>query len=458
MLSYQRRKNILPEFASLTNKYNLRIIDARKEINSAVDTDTKKQFEVNLENLLLQKRTYEDLKCDNLRDKVIDYITNNNQSIRLKRISRDSREITVFNRATETLTVFDKLCANSLRKAFQLTTHSRDRCIRALRDALSVAAPGSSSIRSMYRYDIEEFYKSIPHQHLLERIENHQGVPQYIKKHIENILSSYRALYGISRGIPEGIASSAALAEIYFQRFDQQVLKDNHVVLYLRYVDDIVIIVDRTADEGFSLKIRQLITDLDLRVNDKKSKEIHHPINSETTIEYLGYKFSFEISGSLSLIDISDNKFSRYMNALNKIGAIASAKNCWSDRSNIDLILEAFEYLFFTHKSIAEFDGFRIVSGLGYSSKFIKFSSGHKNKSNFSKLISQGESTLKQIYGKSTQGGTKKTCSCCNKSLYRMDDLKKLKETLSWDSVLFHQARPNQPESIKKEISDLLWK
>lgn len=130
------------------------------------------------------------------------------------------------------------------------------------------------------------------------------------------------------KGIPLGLSFSNSLSELYLEDFDSIVQLQWNPLLYVRYVDDLLIIVNDAVDED---EVKNFIK--------AQLKEYHLEVNNEKTIvrksnshhfkfDYLGYEFSKyqirfinsegkEKTKNKLAIDISEKKFKAKL--LNKL-------------------------------------------------------------------------------------------------------------------------------------------
>lgn len=148
-----------------------------------------------------------------------------------------------------------------------------------------------------FKTDITAFFDSIPHNVLenklrgeiddiclslvMKAIRTPTCEPGY-KKHKENTC-----------GIPQGISIASALSEKFMETFDNTI-KENvkkHQGIYLRYVDDILIL--SPAEIGWKELIEKAIADeeLGLQLTREKTKS---GVLSETDFDYVGYSFTNE--------------------------------------------------------------------------------------------------------------------------------------------------------------------
>jgi retron-type reverse transcriptase len=145
------------------------------------------------------------------------------------------------------------------------------------------------------KIDIKGFYNSINQQILLSKISNRSDLSFFlflIEKAITNptvpkkYIKTERNLYSQYLGIPQGLAVSNILANIYLSDFDEQIA--DQCKYYYRYVDDILLICDENNYETIYTNIKNSLQRIGLKLNSEKTGIID--INSEFT--FLGYKIS----------------------------------------------------------------------------------------------------------------------------------------------------------------------
>lgn len=115
---------------------------------------------------------------------------------------------------------------------------------------------------------------------LFNSVENPTVPSNYQKKDIED--------YRTKKGVPQGLPISNILAQIYLNDFDKSFINlIDDDTLYLRYVDDILIISKIDCDENFE-KIKLLLKDIGLKINPDKT----YIGKLEDSVEFLGYQIS----------------------------------------------------------------------------------------------------------------------------------------------------------------------
>ncbi len=168
----------------------------------------------------------------------------------------------------------------------------------------------------LYKVDIKAFYDNINHTKLLEILaERIKFKPDMvlIKHAIETqtVTSDYRRSNLKEkrnlRGVPQGLAVSNILANIYFHHCDE-IFKTNSI-LYLRYVDDILFVVKNSDQESIKSLVNDKLRELDLSSN--KEKTVCIPIHSD--IDYLGYHLKLP---TVSIKNVTVERYLRSLSAL----------------------------------------------------------------------------------------------------------------------------------------------
>lgn len=130
------------------------------------------------------------------------------------------------------------------------------------------------------KVDIEKFYDTINREILYLALEQ-RGLNRIflnlIKKAIENptvppnTKKIDRLHFKKNNGIPQGLSISNILAQIYLRSVDEEISKRRF--LYLRYVDDILILNDGLISNFRKENIKKSLTKLKLTLNEEKTSD-----------------------------------------------------------------------------------------------------------------------------------------------------------------------------------------
>lgn len=144
------------------------------------------------------------------------------------------------------------------------------------------------------KLDIKTFYPSIDQKLLMKTLRRKvrkKEICSLIEKSIRTNTdqpNSVSLLPGETKGVPEGLSISNALANIYMGAIDKKHLKERKRYFYWRYVDDILIITSKNDVEPVKETIVRDIESLHLKVNISKTKDGA----IADGFEYLGYAIS----------------------------------------------------------------------------------------------------------------------------------------------------------------------
>lgn len=146
------------------------------------------------------------------------------------------------------------------------------------------------------KLDVKSFYASISQEHLMKLLKRKirkKEILNLINKAVKTIAIPYPIKEKLENqerlnGIPEGLPISNSLANIYMMDIDEKYTAMNHISYY-RYVDDILILVNKKDSEDIKNSISKDIAALMLEFNNK-SKEG----KTVEGFEYLGYKINLQ--------------------------------------------------------------------------------------------------------------------------------------------------------------------
>lgn len=185
------------------------------------------------------------------------------------------------------------------------------------------------------KLDISKYYDSIDHTILLEKvkkiIEDDQiiGLIELFLKNPtlpDSDSKDKKKEYNI-KGVPQGIAISNILGNIYLYDFDK-VLSCDKSMGYVRYVDDIVIFCDLQNIEAINSRVSEIIFAHKLELNEQKGE-----FGKIETFNFLGYKFLAD--GSVS---IADKNIQRIRLSLEKIFSDYLSSNDKRIKGNINML------------------------------------------------------------------------------------------------------------------------
>ncbi len=199
-----------------------------------------------------------------------------------------------------------KQLQRNIHRIYGVKQANRHDLVCQLRDML-----GSKFPFELVRTDISSFYESIDRKRLVEKLDRDQLLSPASKKYIKQVLNSYCVISGTTTGIPRGVGISAYLAELYLTPVDKKIRAIPGLVLYCRFVDDIVAVFARPPIGknlgSFKDMIIAIFGDNGLTHNAVKTSEFKLADTDPKKFEYLGYRFllkpgQFEISPSAAKV------------------------------------------------------------------------------------------------------------------------------------------------------------
>lgn len=173
----------------------------------------------------------------------------------------------------------------------------------------------NTQAKIVIRTDIRNFYESIEHSKIRQLLRDKHHVSRTAYKYVDQLLENYSTSVGAPSGIPRGMAISAKIAEMYMSEIDRDLNKQG-VIMYLRYVDDIVIVANALAGLPSLTQHRDSLMSVvqshGLELNRTKTRAIETPIgkNFKEEVEFLGYDYILREDGIT--MDISKKRFERY--------------------------------------------------------------------------------------------------------------------------------------------------
>lgn len=251
------------------------------------------------------KSSHIDIALEEISQRVID------SSFRIsltRKIGPNGKDVFCIDHAPDAYFVVKQLQIN-INRIYKVKQENRHDLVSQLRDTVQSKFPFE-----IVRTDISSFYESIDRKRLLQKLDDDQLLSATSKRFIRQALNSYGALSGSSVGIPRGLGISAYLAELYLRPLDQAIREIPGVVLYCRYVDDIVVVFARPPSGKTLGSYETLVTNalkaFELSANLQKTKYFSLNDGTQQKLEYLGYRFVFE-KGSCQ-ISPSSKKVKKY--------------------------------------------------------------------------------------------------------------------------------------------------
>ncbi|MDP2138565.1 MAG: reverse transcriptase domain-containing protein [Candidatus Didemnitutus sp.] len=189
-------------------------------------------------------------------------------------------------------TVRDKLVLRALNECLSQAYHGChpppiNRTIARIKEGLR-----GGKYTGYLRLDIQDFYPTIRHEPLLERLEALSLPPEImilVERAIQQRTYKVKA-QSDNLGIPQGLPISNAVANIYLEKIDEHWAADT-TLLYSRFVDDILILGTLDKLPPIHAQITTMFEKLGLTAHPLESgKSALKPISEP--VAYLGYRLA----------------------------------------------------------------------------------------------------------------------------------------------------------------------
>ncbi len=209
----------------------------------------------------------------------------------------------------------DKLVLNALQKfiAAEFKDKISDDDVSAKIHKVKQAIE-SKKYDSFIKLDIKSFYPNIDHKILLEKvrtqIDDEEALYLLEKSLTQITISKGRRTDKKNnietKGVPQGLSISNILSSIYLNDLDAKYLEKTNLS-YFRYVDDILILCDRTDIEAIKSSICKDAEELILEVHEFKenSDKSTSGIIHQDKFQFLGFEF---YENTLSVRELSVDK------------------------------------------------------------------------------------------------------------------------------------------------------
>ena len=251
-------------------------------------------------------------------------------------VSKDGGKKRFVKKFSDNYSVESVLCQcikQILDRTFRIKYPNRNKSIRALFDALKAVKQMADF--TIVKYDFKDYFNSVSAPYVYEK---------YLKAKLTNRFEAdlISHFVGETKYTYAGFCTSNVIAEIIAKQFDTAVrlaFADKGVLLFERYIDDSVIIfnehIEKSECEHILKKtLSRIFHDNSITVSPKcktrfnKLKSIHISHrglstvpNTQTTFDYLGYEFSFEMNNDRIEIKygITQEKQDKYKGRIDEI-------------------------------------------------------------------------------------------------------------------------------------------
>ncbi len=275
---------------------------------------------------------------------------------------------------------------DNIRRAYGIRQTQRSQAVKLARIALAEWTP-----KGVVSLDLKSCFENITPRKVIEKLRKDARVSTQTIHLLEQFFARARRFGGnkYRRGLPRGILVSSTLAELYLAELDERISRMLGVYLYIRYVDDILVLAARSSTGLFS-EISEAIAGEGLLLNAAKSKvvdagcscafECTHSVGSCPCqhkcacnlvaenliyIDYLGYRLIFptgkNTKDGVCYAMIAKGKAERTKKR------ISASVAFFKKRNNFSLLLDCIRYLT-TNVTVDRARGSsRLSSGVAYT-------------------------------------------------------------------------------------------
>ncbi len=142
------------------------------------------------------------------------------------------------------------------------------------------------------KVDVKKFFSYINHSVLKEKLKK-LNIPEDVLSLLCTIIDSYQGELGV--GLPMGNQSSQAFALFYLNDIDKVIKEKYRVKYYVRYMDDLIMLVDDREKADKLIKDIGGLLEKDKLIINPKSQVI--PVKNG--ISFLGWTFHFSPTGKI---------------------------------------------------------------------------------------------------------------------------------------------------------------
>ena len=183
-----------------------------------------------------------------------------------------------------------RVCASYLKRSFGVYQKNRNKIVDEL---VSYLKEGSAY--RIYRLDIKSFYESCDKERLSKIIEENTNLPFKTKYLVESFIELCKKNNLL--GVPRGVEISSILADISMKEIDSTINKNDNVIYYARYVDDIIIVTTSLeVEQDFIREIEGEMLSRGYVLNKKKQNILFlkktEKAAAQVAFEFLGYDFN----------------------------------------------------------------------------------------------------------------------------------------------------------------------
>jgi hypothetical protein len=155
---------------------------------------------------------------------------------------------------------------------------------------------------SVHRLDIKSFYESFDRREILKKLKSDSTLSTKSLKLLESLFEELNSIGAM--GLPRGLGISSALSELMMYNFDNNIKSMKEVLLYARFVDDIIVISTPVLNKSMmNQKLLESGLPHVLEFHSTGDKVFFSQVEKApnmklqtTSFDFLGYEFHIERS------------------------------------------------------------------------------------------------------------------------------------------------------------------
>jgi len=253
-----------------------------------------------------------------------------------------------------------KLLDRYIRRIYKVRQSDRNRIVSQVKTLLQ-----DSGDYVILRLDIEKCYESMDFEQTINKLNDDMILAPSCMRLLHSILEHCKTV-GI-KGLPRGLAISPTLAELYLEPIDKFIKQFEGVVYYTRYVDDLLILVDRNFEHRLLEELKVKLSNITLSLNETSDEKKYIGPSQNANFNYLGYSFKVtptKRKPNKVEVTISPAKLSKIKQK------VAKSLHDYSKTSDIRLLQQRLNYLTVI-KEIKKSKNGVLLGGIAYNYRYV---------------------------------------------------------------------------------------
>lgn len=172
---------------------------------------------------------------------------------------------------------------NNIKRIYGVEQSNRNQIVKQMVSLLK-----EESLKWVIRLDVRHFFESINRTLLMERFQEDGRLNYQSICLLKNLFA--HPTINPEKGLPRGLSVSSVMSELYMKYFDLEIRRMDGVFYYARFVDDIIIFCNPTAQTNVWEKVPDVLSKIGLHLNPNKSYKWDNQ-QQIVKLTYVGYTF-----------------------------------------------------------------------------------------------------------------------------------------------------------------------